>query len=206
MLGLSEGCTLTLDGVQHDAGRNTLLSISVLDCVIDSLHVMAIDFLSIQAEGLSLLSQAAMIQNGCGGAIQLIAVVIKEINDVVQLLSIGKVQAFPNLALVSLTVTDDAENVVVAAVDLVAQSGAGSGGSALAQRTGGQVNTGSQLAVGMAGELGVVIDALIKAASDPDNWKYALGDLPELINSVCTYYKNRFNVNLPLYWKYISKT
>jgi len=41
-----------------------------------------------------------------------------------------------------------------------------------------------------------VIDALIKAASDPDNWKYALGDLPELINSVCTYYKNRFNVNL----------
>lgn len=41
-----------------------------------------------------------------------------------------------------------------------------------------------------------VIDALIKAASDPDNWKYALGDLPELISSVCTYYKNRFNVSL----------
>lgn len=41
-----------------------------------------------------------------------------------------------------------------------------------------------------------VIDALINSASNPDNWKYSLCDLPELTESVCTYYKNRFNVDL----------
>ena len=41
-----------------------------------------------------------------------------------------------------------------------------------------------------------VIDALVNAAKDPDNWKYSLGDLTELTNAVCTYYKKRFNVDL----------
>ena len=41
------------------------------------------------------------------------------------------------------------------AIDLVAQSGAGGGGGALAQRAGGQIHAGGQLPVGVAGELGV---------------------------------------------------
>ena len=70
-------------------------------------------------------------------------------------MGIGELEGLPDLALVRLTVADDAEDVVGAAVDLVAQSGAGSGGSALAQRAGGQIHAGSQLAVSVAGELGV---------------------------------------------------
>lgn len=41
-----------------------------------------------------------------------------------------------------------------------------------------------------------VVDALINAAQNTDNWKYSLGDLPELINAICTYYKERFEVEL----------
>ncbi|MDO5136515.1 MAG: aminotransferase class I/II-fold pyridoxal phosphate-dependent enzyme [Eubacteriales bacterium] len=39
-------------------------------------------------------------------------------------------------------------------------------------------------------------DALIQAAEDNDNWKYSLRDLPELLDAVCAYYKNRFSVDL----------
>ena len=36
--------------------------------------------------------------------------------------------------------------------------------------------------------------ALIDAAKDPENWKYSLRDLPELLQAVCGYYKRRFDV------------
>ena len=38
--------------------------------------------------------------------------------------------------------------------------------------------------------------ALIKAAEDPENWKYALRDIPELLDAVCSYYKKRFGVSI----------
>jgi LL-diaminopimelate aminotransferase len=37
-------------------------------------------------------------------------------------------------------------------------------------------------------------NALIQAAADPENWKYALRDTPELLQAVCDYYKKRFDV------------
>ncbi len=39
-------------------------------------------------------------------------------------------------------------------------------------------------------------DALIEAASDPENWKYSLRDLPELLGAVCGYYARRFGVTV----------
>lgn len=39
-----------------------------------------------------------------------------------------------------------------------------------------------------------VVTALTDAARDPQNWKYALGDLPELKQAVCDYYARRFGV------------
>lgn len=39
-----------------------------------------------------------------------------------------------------------------------------------------------------------VVDALTDAARDPQNWKYALADLPELKQAVCDYYERRFGV------------
>jgi LL-diaminopimelate aminotransferase len=41
-----------------------------------------------------------------------------------------------------------------------------------------------------------VMDALIAAAQDTNNWKYSLGDLPELLEAICTYYKKRFSVEI----------
>ncbi len=41
-----------------------------------------------------------------------------------------------------------------------------------------------------------IVDALLESAKDPDSWKYALHDLPELLNAVCAYYKRRFNVEI----------
>lgn len=41
-----------------------------------------------------------------------------------------------------------------------------------------------------------VKQALIEAAKDSNNWKYSLGDMPELINALASYYKKRFNVQL----------
>lgn len=38
--------------------------------------------------------------------------------------------------------------------------------------------------------------AVADAAMDSKNWHYSLGDLPELLQAVCDYYKNRFNVEL----------
>jgi len=38
--------------------------------------------------------------------------------------------------------------------------------------------------------------ALAEAAEDPDNWKYALRDLPELLDAVCAYYQKRFGVTI----------
>ncbi len=39
-----------------------------------------------------------------------------------------------------------------------------------------------------------IVQTLIDAAQEPDNWKYALRDLPELLDAVCAYYKRRFGV------------
>lgn len=39
-------------------------------------------------------------------------------------------------------------------------------------------------------------DALIESAKDPDSWKYALQDTPELVDAVCSYYKRRFNISI----------
>lgn len=41
-----------------------------------------------------------------------------------------------------------------------------------------------------------IIDALISASQNTDSWKYSLGDSKELLNSICTYYKERFNVEI----------
>lgn len=41
-----------------------------------------------------------------------------------------------------------------------------------------------------------VIDALCEAAKDPENWKYALKETDELLESVCSYYKSRFSVDI----------
>lgn len=41
-----------------------------------------------------------------------------------------------------------------------------------------------------------VIDTLTTTAKNPDNWKYSLGDLPELVQAVCSYYLKRFNVQI----------
>ncbi|MBS2905019.1 hypothetical protein KFV96_28285, partial [Klebsiella pneumoniae] len=41
-----------------------------------------------------------------------------------------------------------------------------------------------------------VKQALIDCAKNSKNWKYSLDDMPELIDALISYYKNRFNVNL----------
>lgn len=40
-----------------------------------------------------------------------------------------------------------------------------------------------------------VVEALTQAAQDPEMWKYALRDLPELKQVVCDYYERRFGVS-----------
>ena len=42
---------------------------------------------------------------------------------------------------------------------------------------------------------GHVVEALTQAAQDPEMWKYALRDLPELNQAVCDYYERRFGVS-----------
>lgn len=41
-----------------------------------------------------------------------------------------------------------------------------------------------------------VKEALIEAARDDDNWKYALRDTPELLEALCDYYEDRFGVKI----------
>lgn len=41
-----------------------------------------------------------------------------------------------------------------------------------------------------------VIDALAEAAKEPENWKYSLRESDELLEAVCTYYKDRFNTEI----------
>ena len=38
--------------------------------------------------------------------------------------------------------------------------------------------------------------ALRDAAADPENWKYSLRDIPEMLQAVCSYYKRRFGVDI----------
>lgn len=154
-LRFSKGCTLTLDGVQHDAGRDALCAVCVLDGLIDGLHVMTVNLLRVQAEALSLPGDVAVVKNIHRLTVQLIAVVVDDKDNVVQLVGIGKVESLPDLALIGLAIADDAEYMVLAAVDAVAQCCAGGSGHTLAQRAGSEVDTGGQLAVGVAGELGM---------------------------------------------------
>lgn len=39
-----------------------------------------------------------------------------------------------------------------------------------------------------------LIDAMVKSASDPENWKYSLHDRDELDRAVCDYYRRRYGV------------
>ena len=41
-----------------------------------------------------------------------------------------------------------------------------------------------------------IMDALVESAKNPDSWKYALRDLPELLDAVCGYYERRFHVSV----------
>ncbi len=41
-----------------------------------------------------------------------------------------------------------------------------------------------------------IVDALVEAAKEPENWKYALRETDELLNAVCGYYKSRFGVEI----------
>lgn len=41
-----------------------------------------------------------------------------------------------------------------------------------------------------------VVEAVVKAASKPENYKYSLRDLPELLQAVSDYYKRRFGVEI----------
>lgn len=41
-----------------------------------------------------------------------------------------------------------------------------------------------------------IVEALIDAAKDPENWKYSLGDMPELIDAVRDFYGKRFGVTV----------
>ena len=154
-LRFSKGCTLTLDGVQHDAGRDALCAVCVLDGLIDGLHVMTVNLLRVQAEALSLPGDVAVVKNVHRLTVQLIAVIVDDKDNVVQLVGIGKVESLPDLALIGLAIADDAEYMVLAAVDAIAQCCAGGSGHTLAQRAGSEVDTGGQLAVGVAGELGM---------------------------------------------------
>ncbi|ORX80270.1 PLP-dependent transferase [Anaeromyces robustus] len=38
-------------------------------------------------------------------------------------------------------------------------------------------------------------DAVSEAAQDPENWKYSLRDMPELLQAVCDYFKKRYDVD-----------
>src|SRR5699024_8345602 len=95
VLGLGEGRALALAGVQHDAAGHALLGVGVLDGVVNGVHVMAVDLLGVQAEGLRLFGDIAVVQDVGGGAVQLIAVVVDEVDDVVQLVGIGEVEGLP---------------------------------------------------------------------------------------------------------------
>ena len=41
-----------------------------------------------------------------------------------------------------------------------------------------------------------IVKALTDAAADPENWKYSLRDIPEMLGAVCSYYKRRFGVDI----------
>ena len=41
-----------------------------------------------------------------------------------------------------------------------------------------------------------IVKALTGAAADPENWKYSLRDIPEMLSAVCSYYKRRFEVDI----------
>lgn len=41
-----------------------------------------------------------------------------------------------------------------------------------------------------------IMDALVESAQDPASWKYSLRDIPELLQAVCEYYRERFGVDL----------
>ena len=42
-----------------------------------------------------------------------------------------------------------------------------------------------------------IVDALLEASAKPENWKYPLVDLPELLDAASAYYKRRFNTDVP---------
>jgi LL-diaminopimelate aminotransferase len=41
-----------------------------------------------------------------------------------------------------------------------------------------------------------VVDALVQSARHPEDWKYSLHDLPEMLEAVCSYYQRRFGVSI----------
>ncbi|MCH3967138.1 MAG: aminotransferase class I/II-fold pyridoxal phosphate-dependent enzyme [Atopobiaceae bacterium] len=41
-----------------------------------------------------------------------------------------------------------------------------------------------------------VVDALVQSAQHPEDWKYSLHDLPEMLEAVCSYYQRRFGVSI----------
>ena len=72
-----------------------------------------------------------MGQNVICGTVQLIAVFVNKIDEVVQLVGVGKVESLPDLALIGLAIAYNAENMIGTAIDFVAEGGAGGRGGTL---------------------------------------------------------------------------
>ena len=131
MLRLGKGRALALAGVQHDTAGNTLFRVGILNGVIDDLQVMSVDLLRVEAKGRGLFGEVAVGQNVVRGTVQLIAVFVNKIDEVVQLVGVGKVESLPDLALIGLAIAYNAENMIGTAINLVAEGGAGGRGGTL---------------------------------------------------------------------------
>ena len=142
---LSKGCALALDGVQNDCGRLSLGSVSFLNSVVDLLYIVAVFQLdSIPTERIELCSQALAVRHDVfNSTVELTLVAVYEANQVVQLVMSCELSSLPNLTFIALAVANEYEYMAVTAVQLVAQSSAGSGGHTLTQRTSRQINARS---------------------------------------------------------------
>ena len=112
--------------------------------------VVAVDLARVPAERLELGGDVAEIAHLLGGAVDLQPVAVDDGDQVVKLAMGGEHGRLPHLALLALAVAQQREHRLGLAVELEARGGAGGDGEALAERSGGHLDAGDLVGIGMA--------------------------------------------------------
>ena len=144
-----EGNALTLHALADDCGGLALACASRFASCFDLFEIVSVDNDDVPAERFEFLIKRSGVHDVGNLTVDLETVPVDECAEVIELVVCAEHSGFPNLTFLGFAVADDGVNAVSVTGDLCGESHARCGGNAETERTGGHINAGGVLHIGV---------------------------------------------------------